>query len=264
MRSRICQQPHHHEQRQLRRAVLSIVIGLESQTHFGANLDAAKRILRFAAMQSWGWRASELEYAFTQILFLSPMPESDSLTTSQAAALLGVAPHTVQKWVDAGVLRAWKTVGGHRRVAANSVEAMLRDRDVMQQATAAKKMSVMLVEDDADTAELLEALIGRLWPQAHVRLARDGFSALLDAGKQPPDVLITDINLPGLDGVEMLRSLLLHPDTRQMRVVFVTHYAPAELQRFGPLPPGVPVLRKPIQVEDLRRALGADNGIAAA
>ena len=77
-----------------------------------------------------------------------------------------------------------------------------------------------------------------------MRLARDGFSALLDAGKQPPDVLITDINLLGLDGVEMLRSLLLHPDTRQMRVVVVTHCAPAELQRFGTLPPGVPVLRK--------------------
>ena len=73
------------------------------------------------------------------------MPESDSLTTSQAAALLGVALHTVQKWVDAGVRRAWKTVGGQRRVAANSVEAMLRDRDAMQQATAVKKMSVMLV-----------------------------------------------------------------------------------------------------------------------
>ena len=192
------------------------------------------------------------------------MTESDSLTTSQAAALLGVAPHTVQKWVDAGALRAWKTVGGHRRVDANSVQAMLRDREAVQPATAVKKMSVMLVEDDADTAELLEAMIGTLWPQADVRLARDGFSALLDAGKQAPDVLITDINLPGLDGVEMLRSLLLHPDTRKMRVVFVTNHAPAELQRFGPLPSGVPVLRKPIQIEDLRRALGRDHGIAAA
>ena len=199
-----------------------------------------------------------------QTQLLGPMSESDSLTTSQAAALLGVAPHTNQKWVDAGVLRAWKTVGGHRRVAANSVEAMLRDRDAMQPAPAVKKkMSVMLVEDDADTAELLQAMIGQLWPQAHVRLARDGFSALLDAGKHPPDVLITDINLPGLDGVEMLRSLLLHPDTRQMRVVCVTHYAPFERERFGPFPQGVPVLRKPIQLDDLQRVLGGGHGIAA-
>jgi len=163
------------------------------------------------------------------------------------------------------VLRAWKTVGGHRRVAANSVEAMLRDRDAMQPAPAVKKkMSVMLVEDDADTAELLEAMIGTLWPQADVRLARDGFSALLDAGKQTPDVLITDINLPGMDGIEMLRSLLLHPDTSKMRVVLVTNYALSDLQRFGPLPPGVPMLRKPIQMEDLRRALGTDPAITTA
>jgi len=205
---------------------------------------------------------SKFEYALMETQLLGPMSESDSLTTTQAAALLGVAPHTVQKWVDAGVLRAWKTVGGHRRVDANSVEAMLRDRDAMQQATPVKKMSVMLVEDDADTAELMEAMIGTLWPQADVRLARDGFSALLDAGKQTPDVLITDINLPGLDGVEMLRSLLLYPGTRKMRVVFVTNHAPAELNRFGLLPPGVPVLRKPIQLDDLRRALGGSPGIA--
>jgi len=190
------------------------------------------------------------------------MTKSNSLTTSQTAELLGVAPHTVQKWVDAGVLRAWKTVGGHRRVAADSVEAMLRDREAMQQATPVEKMSVMLVEDDADTAELMQAMIGELWPQAHVRLARDGFSALLDAGKLPPDVLITDINLPGLDGIEMLRSLNQHPGTRNMRVVFVTNHSPTELQRFGPLPSGVPVLRKPIQITDLRRVLGGDRGIA--
>ena len=204
------------------------------------------------------------EYALAQIQLLGPMPESDSLTTSQAAALLGVAPQTVQKWVDAGVLRAWKTVGGHRRVAANSVQAMLRDRAAMQPAMPVKKLSVMLVEDDADTAELLAAMIGTLWPQADVRLARDGFSALLDAGKQTPDVLITDINLPGMDGIEMLRSLLLHPDTSRMRVVLVTNYALSDLQRFGPLPPGVPMLRKPIQMEDLRRALGADPAITTA
>lgn len=192
------------------------------------------------------------------------MSESESLTTSQTAALLGVAPHTIQKWVDAGVLRAWKTVGGHRRIDADSVQAMLRDRDATRQAAPVKKLSVMLVEDHADTAELLEAMIGELWPQAHVRLARDGFSALLDAGKEPPDVLITDINLPGLDGVEMLRSLLLHPGTRKMRVVFVTNHTAAELQRFGPLPHGVPVVRKPIQMEDLRRALGGEHGVATA
>ncbi len=192
-----------------------------------------------------------------------PSSEPDSLTTSQAATLLGVAPHTIQKWVDAGELRAWKTVGGHRRIAAHSVKKMLSDREAMRQATPVKKMSVMLVEDDADTAELLEAMIGDLLPQAEIRLARDGFTALLDAGKQTPDVLITDINLPGLDGVEMLRSLLVHPGTRNMRVVFVTNYALDDLQRFGPLPNGVPVLRKPVQLADLRRALGVEQGIAA-
>ena len=74
-----------------------------------------------------------------------------------------------------------------------------------------------------------------------------------------PGVLITDIDLPGIVGVEMLRSLLLHPDTSRMRVVFVTNHATTELHGFGPLPPGVPVLRKPVQMAALRPAPGSET-----
>lgn len=38
-------------------------------------------------------------------------------TTREAAGLLGVSVGTVQLWVESGLLQAWKTSGGHRRVA---------------------------------------------------------------------------------------------------------------------------------------------------
>jgi len=159
----------------------------------------------------------------------------------------------------AEVLTSWKTVGGHRRIAVDSVQDMLRDRDAVLKHTAGDKISVMVVEDHADTAALMQSMLDQLLPTAEMRLARDGFSALIDAGMRPPEMLITDINLPGLDGVEMLRALKLHPGTQKLRVVFITNHSPGELERFGPLPSGVPVLRKPIQIDDLRRALQLDR-----
>lgn len=50
------------------------------------------------------------------------------LTTTEAAALLGVAVSTVQKLVEAGHLASWKTPGGHRRIAQGEVRKLLQNR----------------------------------------------------------------------------------------------------------------------------------------
>jgi excisionase family DNA binding protein len=186
--------------------------------------------------------------------------KDDSLTSAQAGARLGVSTQTIQKWVDAGALRAWRTVGGHRRVDLASVEKMLRERSTLGPPPGtpppARTPSVMLVEDDPDAAAILHAQILRLLPEARIRVMHDGFTALLEAGRELPDLLVTDINLPGMDGIAMVRSLRAHPGASNLRVVMVTHHSPQELHQFGAVPAGVPVLRKPARLDDLRQALG--------
>lgn len=182
--------------------------------------------------------------------------ERKSITTAQAARRLGVSPQTVQKWVDAGYLPAWKTVGGHRRLDAEAVERMAVERRSGDGA-GRRGFSIMLVEDNPVTAAVLEAQLQELRPDAELRVFDDGFAALLDAGRQLPDVLVTDIDLPGLDGVAMIQQLRENPATRTMRIVMVTSHSDAELQRFGSLPHGVPLLRKPVATDALGAALAA-------
>ncbi|MET0983143.1 MAG: GAF domain-containing protein [Telluria sp.] len=63
------------------------------------------------------------------MLSTSPDPGDDPiLTTRKAARLLGIAVSTAQQWIENGVLRAWKTPGGHRRVRLSDVSALLRER----------------------------------------------------------------------------------------------------------------------------------------
>jgi excisionase family DNA binding protein len=50
------------------------------------------------------------------------------LTTREAARLLGIAVSTAQQWSESGILPAWKTPGGHRRVRQSDVSALLRER----------------------------------------------------------------------------------------------------------------------------------------
>lgn len=55
-------------------------------------------------------------------------------TTAEAARSLGVSIRTIQLWVDGGVLAAWKTVGGHRRITLDSL-ARLRNSSGMEEET---------------------------------------------------------------------------------------------------------------------------------
>jgi CheY-like chemotaxis protein len=96
-----------------------------------------------------------------------------------------------------------------------------------------------------------------LRPDADLRVFADGFSALLDAGRQVPDVLITDIDLPGLDGLAMVRQLRENPATAPMHIVLVTSHSQSELTRFGSLPDGVPLLHKPVPSDALAAAVAA-------
>ena len=59
---------------------------------------------------------------------LSEHSDDPILTTREAAALLGIAVSTAQQWIENGLLPAWKTPGGHRRVRLSAVSALLRER----------------------------------------------------------------------------------------------------------------------------------------
>jgi excisionase family DNA binding protein len=63
-------------------------------------------------------------------MVLSSPAEGDDpiLTTREAGKLLGIAVSTAQQWIENGLLPAWKTPGGHRRVRLSDVTALLRAR----------------------------------------------------------------------------------------------------------------------------------------
>ncbi|GAA0910245.1 excisionase family DNA-binding protein [Luteibacter anthropi] len=51
-----------------------------------------------------------------------------SITTGEAARLLGISISTAQKWIESGALESWKTPGGHRRMHRSAVLALLDER----------------------------------------------------------------------------------------------------------------------------------------
>ncbi|MCX8145879.1 MAG: excisionase family DNA-binding protein [Azovibrio sp.] len=70
--------------------------------------------------------------------------DSQVYSTREASELLGVSLRTVQLWVDSGVLQAWKTAGGHRRISKASVDALLKGRGATERPGPAPGCSALI------------------------------------------------------------------------------------------------------------------------
>ena len=84
-------------------------------------------------------------------------------------------------------------------------------------------MRLLLVEDHSDTRELLASyLTGQGFV---VDATANGLQALEHAATSPPDVIVLDLLLPGLDGWSAAQRLKTHPSTRHVPIVAVSAHA---------------------------------------
>jgi putative two-component system response regulator len=83
-----------------------------------------------------------------------------------------------------------------------------------------KKPKILVVDDEDRNLRLLEAILLPLGYE--VILAQDGEEALKKVRERPPDVILLDIMMPGMDGFEVARLLKEEEDTRIIPIVMVT------------------------------------------
>ncbi len=189
-------------------------------------------------------------------------------TTREAAALLGVSLSTAQLWAESGLLEAWKTGGGHRRISRQSIERLLanpagrdvpaevvptrRATDVAQgSATPPAPFNILVVEDDPTLRRLYELNLHG-WPmQPEIRTAGDGYEALICMGNTKPDLLIADLQMPGMDGFRMLHTISNAPELAGMVIVVVSGLDAEEIVLGGGVPDGIPLLPKPVPFDQL-------------
>ncbi len=180
-------------------------------------------------------------------------PSGEFLSTRATAARLGVALSTVQAWVETGVLPAWKTAGGHRRIPAAAVEAIrLRQQAVLVKTVEPERFKVLVVEDDPVQREVYRRQFAEWRLPVKLMTAEDGFAGLLLIGRHAPDLIITDLAMPEMDGFRMIRSLKTHTAPEHAAIIVVTGLSPAEIEAQGGLPGGTPVYPKPVPFSALR------------
>jgi len=84
------------------------------------------------------------------------------------------------------------------------------------------KATILVIEDYSDTRELLSVLLRRRG--YNVIEAEDGVEGLLKAGWVYPDLIVMDLSLPEMDGVEVARRIHAQPKLSQIPIFVVSAY----------------------------------------
>lgn len=177
-------------------------------------------------------------------------------TTRQAAEMLHVSLRTVQLWVESGVLKAWKTDGGHRRLLLSSVQDLIKERmgkSAPAPVTHAKEgFSIVVLEDDEDALKLFRMTMQTWQLPIQVNFVPSVYEALIVIGRAKPDLLITDLRMQGVDGFEIIKLLRNDQELRSLDIVVVTGMEPEEIEERGGLPSDITIFTKPVSFEQLQ------------
>lgn len=177
-----------------------------------------------------------------------PTTQEDYCGTSYAAKLLGLSVGTIQNLVEKNELQAWKTQGGHRRISMQSIREYQRRHNIMASNadTVSRHLKVLLVEDDPVTREMLRTICNNCEVPIDCTAMSSGLEALIDISSIMPDVLIADLNMPGVDGFQLLKTLRHNPMFSRMTTLVISALTASEIEQRGPLPEGVIFISKPV------------------
>ncbi len=169
-------------------------------------------------------------------------------STTEAARLLGLSVGTVQSMVEDGRLTAWKTSGGHRRIAMASVQQLLAAQNSLASLPSADALSIYVVEDDSTLLLTYEKMLQRWRIPMRLKLFDNGLDALLQLGQQAPHLLILDLEIPFLDGFEMLKRIRQFAGEKPAHIMVVSGLVTDELVK-NPVLDGIVVVPKPLPAE---------------
>ena len=154
-------------------------------------------------------------------------------TVYEASKLCGVTAKTIANWIEAGHIKAFKTVGGHRRIEHGDLVAFMKEKGIpmpsdMESAGDSGenpgKRKILIVDDDRIIVETLVLALEEEDENYEILSAFDGFEAGIQLEKHKPDLVILDIMMPDIDGYEVCRHIKSSDDLLQTKVVILSAY----------------------------------------
>jgi PleD family two-component response regulator len=176
----------------------------------------------------------------------------------EVANFCDVVNQTAINWIRQGHLEAYTTPGGQYRVYADVLAKFMQSqgmrlpeevREIL--AEQAKIEEVLIVDDDQALNDLIKQFLDKKYPEFKVNQAYDGYDAGKAITEYKPDVVLLDINLPGVDGYKLCRQIKADENLSRPIVVAISGAHDRGIQDRAKEAGADAFLAKPLDLETL-------------
>jgi excisionase family DNA binding protein len=144
-------------------------------------------------------------------------------TTHDISRLLQVDPSTVSKWIDRGILMAFRTPGGHRRVRSGDLRSFLIAHQMpVPEELGSQVVRLLVVDDEKPVLDAMKRAFKPFATQVELVLTTSGVEALLAVAEQKPHGMLIDLNMPDIDGLEVCRRIRSRKQLESVRLITMT------------------------------------------
>lgn len=182
----------------------------------------------------------------------------------EVANICGVVNQTAINWINTGHLKAFKTPGGQYRVYPYHLLEFMRERkmyipqsllDACSGNMQNPEHSLLVIDDDVAFNSVVVKFISDRMQDLKVNSAHDGFEAGVQMSSSHPRCIILDIDLPGINGLELCRKIHETEQYGKPKVIVVTalqdESIEEQVRNFGV----TYFFRKPVQLAELHKAV---------
>ncbi|MGE6756536.1 response regulator [Corallococcus interemptor] len=188
-------------------------------------------------------------------------------TTHDISRLLQVDPSTVSKWIDRGILMAFRTPGGHRRVRSTDLRTFLVTHQMpVPEELGSSTVRLLVVDDERPVLDAIKRAFKPHANQVELQTTTSGVEALLLVSEQKPHGMIIDLNMPDIDGIEVCKRIRARKQMEGVRLITMTSNHTPDVVEQSKQAGAVACLAKPLDVtqvmELFRVPLALNTGAA--
>ncbi len=151
------------------------------------------------------------------------------LKSNDAAKYLGVSRSSLTNWVKQNLLGSGLTPGGHYRFTVDELDKFAEKRGLRIPKTLndSGKIKILVIDDDGAFREFIKDALD-VFSNFELREASDGMQGVLLIGTWQPDLVILDLRMPNMNGIDFCRLLRQNEDTEDVKVIITSAHLSAE------------------------------------
>lgn len=159
------------------------------------------------------------------------MKEKKFYTTGQVAKICGVSSSTVKRWVDRHEIKGFRLPGSRdwRVTKHELIDFMKENGFPLDDLTTSGRKKIIVVDDDKRFLNFAKKV---LTDEARfdLKFFQNGYEACIKFGNFEPDLVILDVMMPDIDGLEVARIIKESQEHKNTAILFVSGYLDEELR----------------------------------